>query len=145
MALPPSAWTFTNNTRLNLLAANDDWAADTFKIALFTSTASLGPTTTTYSSISSHEVASGNGYTTGGITVVPTLTGTTSISVKFASTAVWTGATSGFSAYYAALYATATGDVICYCLLDSTPQNVVVAAGATLTIDNTAIAVATLT
>jgi hypothetical protein len=53
-------------------------AADTFKIALYTSSASLDATTTTYST--TNEVASGGGYTTGGntlTTVAPTSSGTT--------------------------------------------------------------------
>ena len=42
-------------------------SAHTYKIALFTSSASLDATTETYSS--SNEVANGNGYTTGGATL----------------------------------------------------------------------------
>ncbi len=53
--------------------------ADTFKIALFTSSATLGATTTAYSS--TNEVANGNGYATGGNTLTvsqaPTSTSTT--------------------------------------------------------------------
>jgi len=52
--------------------------ADTFKIALYTSSATLDATTTTYST--TNEVASGGGYTTGGntlTTVAPTSSGTT--------------------------------------------------------------------
>jgi len=51
-------------------------AADTFKIALYTSSATLGATTTAYST--SNEVATGGGYTAGGNTLsvsqVPTST-----------------------------------------------------------------------
>lgn len=50
----------------------------TFKIALFTSSATLGASTTAYSS--TNEVANGNGYTTGGATLTrvnPALSGTT--------------------------------------------------------------------
>jgi hypothetical protein len=143
MALPPSAWTFTNNTRINLFDADNDWAADAFSVALFTSSASIGPASTSYSSLT-NQVANGNGYTTGGIAVTLVLTGTTVVTVKFAADPVWTGTGSGFSAYYAVLYANVTGDVICYCVLDSTPQNVVIAAGATLTIKNSVTALATL-
>jgi hypothetical protein len=54
-------------------------SADTFKIALFTSSATLGATTTAYSS--TDEVANGNGYATGGNTLTvsqaPTSTSTT--------------------------------------------------------------------
>lgn len=56
----------------------DNPGGDTFKIALYTSSATLGASTTAYSS--SNEVASGNGYTTGGETltsVSPTTSGTT--------------------------------------------------------------------
>lgn len=52
--------------------------ADTFKIALYTSSATLGASTTAYSA--TNEVANGNGYTTGGNTltaVAPTSSGTT--------------------------------------------------------------------
>lgn len=53
--------------------------ADTFRIALFTSSATLDASTTTYSS--TNEVPNGSGYTTGGQTLtvsqVPTSTSTT--------------------------------------------------------------------
>ena len=143
MAQPPSSWTFTNNARTNLLDGTDDWATDSFKIALFTSTAVLGPTSTTYGSLA-NEVPAGNGYTTGGAAVSLVLSGSTAVSVKTSTTVVWTGSNSGLSAYYAVLYAVTSGDIIAYCLLDSTPQNVVIAAGATLTIDNTSTPLVTL-
>ena len=66
--------------------------ADTFKIALYTSAATLGATTTTYAA--TNEV-SGTGYTAGGNTLtisqVPTSTSTTSW-LDFADT-TWTSAT----------------------------------------------------
>ncbi len=43
-------------------------AGDTYKIALYPTAATVGPTTTTYSSTG--EVANGNGYTTGGQNLV---------------------------------------------------------------------------
>ena len=67
--------------------------ADTFKIALYTSSATLGATTTTYSG--TNEVAHGNGYTTGGNTLTvaqtPTSTSTTAW-LDFADT-TWSAAT----------------------------------------------------
>ena len=53
---------------------------DTFKIALYTSSASLGAGTTAYTT--SNEVANGNGYTTGGNTLTrvdPSSSGTTAL------------------------------------------------------------------
>lgn len=48
---------------------------DTYKIALFTDTATLTSLTETYSS--TNEVANGNGYTTGGLTLTGFVTGST--------------------------------------------------------------------
>lgn len=65
---------------------------NTFKIALYTSSATLGASTTAYSS--TNEVANGNGYTTGGNTltnVTPTTSGTTAYT-DFSDT-TWSNAT----------------------------------------------------
>jgi hypothetical protein len=66
-----------------------------YKIALFTSAATLGAGTTTYSGSTTGEVASGGGYTTGGNTLtvsqVPTSSGTTAF-IDFADT-TWSAAT----------------------------------------------------
>lgn len=77
-----------------LLEAKHDFnltSGDTFKIALFTSSATLGASTTNYSA--TNEV-SGTGYTAGGNTLTnidPTTSGTTAF-VDFADT-TWTSAT----------------------------------------------------
>ena len=66
-------------------------AGDTFKMALYTSSATLGPTTTAYSA--TNEI-SGTGYTGGGNTLVvsqsPTSGGTTAF-ISFSNT-TWTSA-----------------------------------------------------
>jgi hypothetical protein len=62
-----------------LFEATHDFTSDTFKIALFTSSASLGASTTAYST--SNEV-SGSGYSAGGVAltvVAPTTDGTSAI------------------------------------------------------------------
>jgi len=71
---------------------------DTFKIALLKATASgsgtFGAATTNYSDLSTDELGSGSGYTTGGNTltnVTPTTSGTTGFT-DFADT-TWTSAT----------------------------------------------------
>ena len=66
--------------------------ADTFKIALYVSAATLGASTTAYSA--TNEVANGGGYTTAGNTltlVAPSLDGTTAI-LDF-NDSVWSAAT----------------------------------------------------
>ena len=66
-----------------------------YKIALFTSSETLGAGTTTYSGSTTGEVANGGGYTTGGKTLVvsqvPTSTGTTAF-IDF-SDVTWTSST----------------------------------------------------
>lgn len=69
-------------------------AADTFKIALYTSSANLDSTTTAYTT--SGEVASGGGYTTGGNTLtisnVPNSVSGTTAWLSFSNT-TWSSAT----------------------------------------------------
>lgn len=74
---------------------------DTFKIALYTSSATLGASTTGYSA--TNEVANGNGYTTAGNTlskVNPTTSGTTAFT-DFSDTS-WTS--SSFTANGCLIY-----------------------------------------
>lgn len=81
--------------KVEIFTAAHDFTAstgDTFKVALYTSSASLGAATTAYSG--TNEVANGNGYTTGGealTSVTPTSSGTTAI-LDFADVS-WTSAT----------------------------------------------------
>ena len=56
----------TNSYKVELLSGIH-LAADTYKIALFTSAATLSKSTTAYAA--TNEVANGNGYTTGGATL----------------------------------------------------------------------------
>lgn len=56
-----------NSFLQELLAMTPHTAADTYKIALFTSAATLSKSTTAYAA--TNEVANGNGYTTGGATL----------------------------------------------------------------------------
>ena len=77
-------------------------APNTFKIALYTSSASLGSTTTAYTATG--EVASGSGYTTAGeilvVSTTPTSSGTTML-LSF-SDVTWAGAS--FTARGALIY-----------------------------------------
>jgi len=80
--------------KVDLLAGNMDFTAgtgDTFRMALYTSSATLGPTTTAYSA--TNEI-SGTGYTAGGnaltVSQSPTSGGTTAF-ISFTNTS-WTGA-----------------------------------------------------
>jgi len=127
------AWTFTDGARTRMLNGTFDFDTDTFKVALFLSTSNIGAASTTYAGVT-NEHANANGYTTGGISLgVLTLAGTTTVTVDDPSDMVWTASGGSITARFAVLYENA-GDVVCYCLLDSTPADVTATDGNTLTI-----------
>lgn len=124
-------WTFTNSARTKMLDGTFDFDTNTFKIALFQSTSNIGAGSTSYAGVT-NEVANGNGYTTGGQTLSISLSGTTTVTVD-ATDVTWTASGGSITARFAVIYEDG-GDVVCYCLLDSTPADVTVTAGNDLTI-----------
>ena len=65
------AQTATTSFKVELLQAVHNFgptSPNTFKVALYTAASNIGPTTTIYTSV--NEVPNGNGYTTGGNTLV---------------------------------------------------------------------------
>ena len=73
--------TLTTSFKVELLKGNHNFATggDTYKLALYTSSATLGATTTSFTTTGQ---ASGTGYSTGGgslTNVTPTSTGTTAV------------------------------------------------------------------
>jgi hypothetical protein len=84
--------------KVNLLQGAQNFNTGTsivYKIALYTSAATLGASTTSYTGFTSGEVANGGGYTTGGkvltVSQIPTSSGTTAF-IDFADV-TWTTAT----------------------------------------------------
>lgn len=136
------AWTFTNNTRTYLLNGTFDIDTDSFKNALLLSTSNIGAASTTYAGLT-NEHANANGYTTGGIAVALTLAGTTTVTVDVTTDPVWTASGGSIVARFSVIYEVA-GNVLCYCLLDSTPADVTATTGNTLTVATHASGVFTL-
>ncbi len=136
------AWVFPNGARTKLLDGTFDIDSDTFKEALFLSTSNLGLTSTTYAGVT-NEVANANGYTTGGIGVTLTLSGTTTVTVDVATDPVWTASGGSITARFCAIYEV-SGNVLCYCLQDSTPADVTATDGNTYTEQTNASGVFTL-
>lgn len=126
------SWTFTNTGRTSLLDGTFDLNSDTWKMALFLSTSNLGASSTTYAGLT-NEHANGNGYTTGGVAVTLTLSGTTTVTVDLSADPTWTASGGSIVARYAVIYEVG-GNVLCYCLLDNTPADVTVTDGNTLTV-----------
>lgn len=133
-------WTFPTGTRTKLLDGTLDLDTNTFKIALFNS--SWSTATQTYST--TNELATANGYTQGGQTIALSLSGTTTVTVD-ATDEVWTASGGSITACYAVIYKDTAGlDILCYCLLDSTPADVTATDGNTLTVQIHASGVFTL-
>jgi hypothetical protein len=119
-------WTFTDEGRTKLLDGTFDLDTDTFKMALFLSTSNIGASSTTYAGVT-NEHANANGYTTGGVSVTISLSGTTTVTVD-STDATWTASGGSITARFAVIYEV-SGRVLCYCLLDSTPADVTVTTG----------------
>ncbi|WP_290943594.1 hypothetical protein [Hyphomonas sp.] len=92
--------------KAEILDEQHDLVADTLKIALFTSSANLGASTTAYST--SNEV-SGTGYTAGGETLTSKAVSTTGTTAHFdAADPTWTSAS--FTARGALIYNSTNSD-----------------------------------
>jgi hypothetical protein len=127
------AWTFTDAGRTMLLDGTFDLDTDTFLMALFLSTSNIGAGSTTYAGLT-NEHANANGYTTGGVSMgALTLAGTTTVTVDDPADVVWTASGGSIVARFAVIYESG-GNVLCYCLLDSTPADVTATTGNTLTV-----------
>lgn len=127
-----SAWSFTNGGRTSLLNGTFDIDSDTFKVALFLSTSNIGASSTTYAGVT-NEHANANGYTTGGASVSLTLSGTTTVTVDFATDPTWTASGGSIVARFGVLYEVG-GNVLNLCTLDNTPADVTVTDGNSLTL-----------
>lgn len=127
------AWTLTDAGRTDLVNGTFDLDTDTFLMALFLSTSNIGAASTTYAGLT-NEHANANGYTTGGISLgTLALSGTTTVTVDETTNPVWTASGGSIVARFAVIYESG-GNVLCYCLLDSTPGDVTTTNGNTLTV-----------
>ena len=136
------AWVMPNGARTKLIDGTFDIDSDSWKLALFLSTSNIGTGTTTYAGVT-NEHANANGYTTGGIAITLTLSGTTTVTVDIQTDPVWTASGGSITARFGAIYEVG-GNVLCYCLLDSTPADVTATNGNTLTVAANASGVFTL-
>jgi len=135
-------WTFTDVARTRMLNGTFDFDTDTFNMALFLSTSNIGAASTTYAGVSNQH-AQANGYTTGGIALTMALSGTTTVTVDSTVNPQWTANGGSIIARFAVIYEVG-GDVVCYCLLDSTPADVTATDGNTLTVTINASGIFTL-
>jgi hypothetical protein len=126
------AWQFTNAGRQKFFNGTFDIDSDTFKMALFLSTSNIGASSTSYAGLT-NEHANANGYTTGGISITLTISGTTTVTIDIQTDPTWTASGGSIVARFAVIYEVG-GDVLAYCLLDSTPADVTTTDGNQLTV-----------
>lgn len=102
-----------NRFKANLMNKEIDLEADTVKIALLNNSHSFTATHNTWSQVSGNELASGNGYTTGGAALAGKAVTQAATTKWDATDATWTSST--FTAYHAVIYddTHATDDLIC--------------------------------
>jgi hypothetical protein len=125
------SWTFPTAAKTSLTTGTF-LDADSYKIALFLSTSNIGSGSTTYAGVT-NEHANANGYTTGGNAVTLSRTGTSTVTFDTTDPTAWTASGGSITARFAVLYEVG-GNVLCYCLLDSTPADVTATTGNTLTL-----------
>ena len=110
---------------------------DTYKVALVTSSSNAinrAMSPATYGSLT-NEVAAGNGYSTGGVSIgSPTWTDNNGVEELVLSNAEWVVSGAGITFRAAVLYNSTTGKLLAYFIADSTPANVVAPAGKPLVI-----------
>jgi hypothetical protein len=120
------AVTFTKYTHTHKILTNQgDWNSNTIKLALVLDTYVFSAGHTVWADASSYEVATGNGYTTGGATVTCTASNTALSS----SNVTWTTLTKTFRGavlYINGTIESLTNPVLAYILFNDTPEDTVV-------------------
>jgi len=116
---------------------------DTFKCALFTSSHTPAQTDDAYSALA-NEVANGNGYTTGGVTLTSVTWVESGGTVTFDCADIsWTASGGSIVARYAIIYddTDAGKQLVALCLPDDTPADITITDGntGTLTIAGTGV------
>jgi hypothetical protein len=127
-------WVFTNTSKTKLLNGTFRIGVDTFKVALLKSTSNISTSTTAFSGVT-NECSTG-GYVAGGAAITLTLSGTTTVTVTITANPSWTVTSTPQVKRFACIYEVG-GDVLCYCLLDSTPADVSTPVGDVYTLDIT--------
>ena len=110
--------------------------ANTIKMVLVTSASNFGTTSVNNYASLTNELSTANGYTNGGAVVSVTWSGTSTVTFATSGSTVWTASGGSIVARAACIYNnTDTNKTVIACsLLDSTPADVTVTSGNTLTI-----------
>lgn len=133
-------WIVYDSAKVYLGDGTIDFNSNTLAVALVTSTYTPALTHTVYGSLT-NELSTANGYTVGGVAVTGSISSVPAGSTPAYSItqAQWTASGGSIVARYAVLYVNATVNsivkpLIARVLLDTTPADVTVTTGNTLTI-----------
>lgn len=131
-----SAWTVYDQFMLEKSNGTQDLDSDVFAVILMTvSYTPNSASDVSYAGINANEVANGFGYSTGGVIRAATLTKTAG-NINFTLlNPTWTAAGGSILCHYAVIKNNTTGGLVAYSQLDTTPDDVTVGDGNTLTID----------
>ena len=113
-----TAWTLTDEGLTKLSSGEWVIGTDTFKMALFLSTSNLGAASTTYAGVNNEVGTTNTGYSTGGVAVTLSMSGTTTVTIKQSAGCEWTAGSANLVCRYAAIYEVG-GRVLCYSDLGS--------------------------
>jgi hypothetical protein len=137
-----------NEAKLSLCDGTIDLDSHNFRMALFLYTSNCGSATlsTAQYATLTNQHANANGYVTAGELTAATWTRATGTCTFDVADVTWTAAGGSIVARFAVLYDdTATNkNLLCFCLLDSTPADVTVTTGNQLTVQISASGVFTL-
>jgi hypothetical protein len=125
-------WKFYDTAKEKIGQGIIDLDGHTFKMALFTSASNCNTLTHDELADLTNQVANGNGYTTGGVTLTGVTWTNSSGTITFDfSDPSWTASGGSIVSRYAVIYDdTVAGDpLLAVCLLDTTPANVTVPNG----------------
>jgi len=125
-------WLFPSASKPSLLDGTFIFGVTSWRMSLHTSDSNIGPSATLFSDVTG-ELLEENGYTSGGKSIEFTLSGSNVVTANLANDPVWNVVDESLVARYAVIYAV-DGNVLCYCLLDDTPDDVTVLPGNTLTV-----------
>lgn len=128
--------TFYNSFREYVADGTIDLDTHTFKVMLVASGYTPSTAHTVKADVT-NELSTANGYTAGGATLGSVTWGHSGATATFdAADTVWTASGGSIVARYAVIYddTAASGELVCYILLDTTPADVTTTAGNTLTL-----------
>lgn len=145
--MPAGKWKLYNSAKEYIGDGTIDLDTHTFKCALFTSSSNTNTLTNSTLSQLTNQVANANGYTTGGNTLTSvTWTQTGGTATFDAADTTWTASGGSITSRFAVIYddTAASDELLCVCLLDTTPADVTATDGNTLTIQFNASGIFTL-